>query len=85
MDLASSVGAAICVIEQSLPEFALLDINLREEMSFAIAEALSDREVPFVFVTGYGSSSNVPAKFSNVSLLKKPLTSQAIQGFLGPG
>lgn len=79
VDLASSVGAAIGLIEQALPQFAMLDINLREEMSFAIADALSDRGVPFVFVTGYGSSSKVPSKFSGATLLKKPLEERALR------
>ncbi|UAB77925.1 GAF domain-containing protein [Erythrobacter sp. SCSIO 43205] len=82
-DLASSVGAAISMIEQAEPEFALLDINLREEMSFAIADALTDRGVPFAFVTGYGSAANIPSKFAETPFLKKPLTSRALEELLG--
>lgn len=82
VDLASTVGAAISVVEQSVPEFALLDINLRDEMSFAIADALTHRNVPFVFVTGYGSSSKAPTKFRKVKLLQKPLTAKAVRAVL---
>jgi hypothetical protein len=32
---------------------AVLDVNLNEEMSYPIADALAVRSVPFVFVTGY--------------------------------
>lgn len=32
---------------------AVLDVNLRGEISFPIADALSDRGIPFLFATGY--------------------------------
>src|SRR5690348_5209039 len=33
---------------------ALLDINIRNEWIFPLAEALRERNIPFVFTTGYG-------------------------------
>lgn len=36
---------------------AVLDINLRGEMSFPIATRLSERAVPFVYATAYGASA----------------------------
>ncbi len=82
VDKASSVASAISLIERTLPSFALLDVNLRDEMSFAVADLLSDRGVPFVFVTGYGSLSNLPPKFASIPMLKKPLTADTVMGVL---
>ena len=52
-------------------ELAVLDINLRGELVYPLAEALEDRGVPFVFATGYDASS-VPDRFRHVPLLTKP-------------
>ena len=42
---------------------AILDINLHGDMSFAIAEVLCARGVPFIFVTGYEDRSIVPLAY----------------------
>jgi len=41
------------MIEANAIDVAVLDVNLNGEMSYPIADALSARGVPFVFVTGY--------------------------------
>jgi len=53
---------------------AILDINLHGEMSFPIAEVLSARGVPFVFVTGYQDRSIVPMAYRSARRLDKPVT-----------
>jgi CheY-like chemotaxis protein len=53
-------------------DLAVLDINLKGETAFPIADALSRHGVPFVFATGY-SVSIVPPEHSAVPLLEKPL------------
>lgn len=50
---------------------AVLDINLRGEAVFPVAEALTTRGVPFVFATGY-DQSQVPASFQDVPRWEKP-------------
>lgn len=57
---------------------AILDINLHGEMSFAIAEALCARGVPFVFVTGYEDRSIVPLAFRSAPRLDKPVVDQQL-------
>lgn len=52
---------------------AILDINLHGEMSFAIAEVLRARGVPFIFVTGYEDRSIVPLAFRSAPRLDKPV------------
>ena len=52
---------------------AVLDINLAGEMAWPIAEALTDRGVPFVFLSAYVPQSVIPAKFAAVPRLDKPL------------
>src|SRR5450432_2416053 len=52
---ASSVAKALEMIADRAPDFALLDVGLVREKSFAIAERLEALKIPFVFVTGYGA------------------------------
>jgi CheY-like chemotaxis protein len=55
---------------------AVLDINLHGEMSFAIAEVLRARGVPFIFVTGYEDRSIVPMAFRSAPRLDKPVADE---------
>ena len=51
--IASSVAQALAMIAELIPDFALLDIGLSEEKSFAVAKRLAALKIPFAFVTGY--------------------------------
>src|SRR4030081_1466555 len=52
---AASVARALQMIAERQPDFALLDVGLIREKSFAIAERLDALKTPFAFVTGYGA------------------------------
>src|SRR5258707_10036513 len=60
---AASVAKALELIADRAPDFALLDVGLVHERSFAVAERLDALKIPFVFVTGYGSAGVFPAAF----------------------
>jgi CheY-like chemotaxis protein len=79
---AGSVALALDLIADRAPDFALLDVALVREKSFAIAERLEALKIPFVFITGYGSEVRLPAAFANKPLLPKPCTSEALQAAL---
>ena len=51
---AASVGTALDEIEKAMPDVAVLDVNLGNEMVYPVAEKLNVAGVPFVFTTGYG-------------------------------
>lgn len=59
----------------------MLDINLRGEMVYPIAEILKEGRVPFVFATGYGASS-IPAAFADVPRWEKPFDEHALARML---
>ena len=82
---ASSVARALEMIADRAPDFAMLDIGLVREKSFAIAERLEALKIPFVFVTGYGASGAVggfPAAFKNKPRLAKPCSTEALEAVL---
>ncbi|MEZ0172613.1 response regulator [Microvirga sp. TS319] len=56
---------------------AVLDINLRGEEVFPVADALAERGIPFVFATGYDPSS-VPVAYADVPRWAKPFDPDAL-------
>jgi DNA-binding LytR/AlgR family response regulator len=65
---------------RSAPEFALLDVSLIREKSFAVAERLDALKIPFAFVTGYGADTLLPAAFASKPRLPKPYSTDALAG-----
>jgi CheY-like chemotaxis protein len=74
-----NVPKALELIADRVPDFALLDVGLIREKSFAIAERLDALKIPFVFVTGYGADVRLPEAFANAPRLPKPCTAQALE------
>jgi len=79
---AASVARALEMIAEREPDFALLDVGLVREKSFAIAERLEALKIPFVFVTGYGAADTFPARFANKPKLNKPCSTEALEQVL---
>ena len=69
---AGSVARALQLIADRAPDFALLDVGLASEKSFAVAERLQAMQIPFVFVTGYAADVRLPAAFADRPRLPKP-------------
>jgi CheY-like chemotaxis protein len=68
---------------------AVLDVNLRGEMIFPVAEALQARGVPFVLGTGYEDSA-LPKSYQDVPRCQKPFDASEVARVLsellsGPG
>ncbi|MFL5335530.1 MAG: response regulator [Geminicoccaceae bacterium] len=67
----ATVAAAIAALAENSPDGAVLDVNLGREMVYPVADALADRGVPFVFLTGYGRDI-LPERHHDRALLAKP-------------
>jgi CheY-like chemotaxis protein len=78
----ASVARALQMIAEQTPDFALLDVGLVYEKSYAVAERLQALNVPFVFVTGYSSEVKLPTDFADKPRLPKPFTVEALQAVL---
>jgi CheY-like chemotaxis protein len=79
---ASSVARALEMIAGRAPDFALLDVGLVREKSFAVAERLEVLQVPFAFVTGYGADGGFPAPLAGRPRLAKPCSTEALAALL---
>jgi len=51
---------------------AVVDINMGNGPTFDCAQALADRGVPFLFVTGYDAGI-VPSQLSRIGRIEKPI------------
>ena len=78
---ASSVEQGMRLIEQEAVDGAILDVNLRGEMVFPLADALAEQSIPFAYVTGYGKSLRVCNHGRPV--LQKPYNKQQLLKILG--
>ena len=57
---ATSVPRALELIGKEKVDVAVLDLNLDGKDTYAIADALRQKNVPFLFATGYGSTGIRP-------------------------
>ncbi|APP79272.1 response regulator [Xanthomonas hortorum pv. vitians] len=60
---------------------ALLDVNVRGQPVFPVADALLERGVPFSFCSGYDRYT-LPARFAHLSYCMKPYNPRAITTLL---
>lgn len=72
VEWAASVDAALKAIETGDWDGALLDVNLGGTKVYPVAEVLRSRGLPFIFVTGYGRTEELHARFPDTPVLKKP-------------
>lgn len=75
---AGSVDEALTMIEARAPEFCLLDVNLGETKSFAVADRLAELGVRFAFATGYGDNAVIPDHLA-CQIVSKPFTLQTLR------
>ncbi|MBU8978055.1 MULTISPECIES: response regulator [unclassified Lysobacter] len=66
------LGALRAIAQAPVLDGALLDVNLGDETSFAVVEALRGRGVPMLFLTGYDDSA-LPAAYSAIPRCRKPV------------
>ncbi|MDG4892310.1 MULTISPECIES: response regulator [unclassified Mesorhizobium] len=86
-DLADQLSGAGCTVIGPVPtvqqaldqadstalDGAVLDVNLRGDRSFPLAEQLARDGVPFIFLTGYDSVTVFPDQFRDAQKLTKPV------------
>ncbi|HEX9329756.1 MAG TPA: response regulator [Reyranella sp.] len=73
----------LALAQQEKLDGAVLDINLNGDRCFPIARALTSRGVPFVFLTGYDSSTVVPDELRATRRLGKPVLEHQLIDTLG--
>lgn len=91
-DLLEDMGCEVVSVASRLEEarrkseaddfdVALLDVNLRGERTFPVAEAMQQRSRPFVLTTGYATTI-LPDSLRTATLLQKPYRRQDLESAL---
>jgi CheY-like chemotaxis protein len=78
---AASVSQALVMLSQHDFDAAILDVNLGGEKSYPVADALSERGVPFAFSTGcadHGGRTDLDSR----PVLRKPYVSATLEAVL---
>ena len=82
-ELLLEIGAKEVIVAHSLVEaqsrcdeyefdFALLDLNLGNDTSIAVANRLQSARVPFAFASGLDDQSQLPPTLGHYPILRKP-------------
>lgn len=71
---AASVRQALHEIDRDAFEAAVLDVNLGNETSLPVADALRAKGRPFIFATGYGEQLRLPPEHAGAQVIQKPYT-----------
>lgn len=66
-----SLGEAEALVGRGDFDCAILDINLRGEMAFPLADRLEAKGIPFLVASGYNSVA-IPERFLAVPRVEKP-------------
>jgi len=86
---AATVEGALDMLRNGPPTLAMLDINLGDHTSYAIADRLKELGVPYLFATGYGEQADLPAGHTGRRVLQKPYTlenvARALAELVGTG
>jgi CheY-like chemotaxis protein len=84
---AAPIDQAIALIDERPFDAALVDIKLKGEHTYAVADALAVRGVQFVFVTG-NSVPDIERRYRDRPLLRKPFKEEklieVLTGLLSP-
>jgi DNA-binding response OmpR family regulator len=75
---ATRVDKALQLIEEQTFAGAILDVNLGGEAVYPVAKVLRERQIPFLFLTGYGEEA-IRDGFADMPIVKKPFTVEQIQ------
>jgi len=74
----STVARAAEAIDMHEIDGALLDINLREESIFPVAETMRIRALPFILVTSYAMRDVEPELVRMAPRIRKPFTRETL-------
>lgn len=74
----SDVRSALALIESAAPDAAIVDISLRGETGYPVANRLAEGKIPFFFATGYAQDS-LPPPFTGAPVISKPFDFAAFQ------
>jgi DNA-binding response OmpR family regulator len=77
-----TVEHALALIASTPIQIAVLDVNLRDERVYPVADDLTSKKIPFVFASGYGSELE-PNVYAGAPRCIKPVEFAVLAKILG--
>lgn len=77
----ATVCRALETIECERVDAALLDVRVNGRQAYPVADALTARGIPFVFVSGF-ARTDLPANYRRCAYVPKPFQPRAILAWL---
>jgi CheY-like chemotaxis protein len=78
---ASRLDAGLAFAMHGAFDLAILDINIIGGTSFPIAAAIAERDIPFIFCSGYGRLG-IPPMWEHKCCVDKPFNAQQLEDAL---
>jgi len=78
---AAQLDEALKLARHAALDTAILDIKVGGKVIFPVADVLQERGIPFIFATGYGSTT-LPPRFRDSPTLPKPFSYQTLAAAL---
>lgn len=78
----ATLEQGLALAESQPLDAAVLDVNLSGARAFAIADRLSERAVPWTFLTGYDEWA-LPARYRSASIVAKPFHADRVIRAIG--
>jgi CheY-like chemotaxis protein len=78
---AGRLAAALDLAASETFDLAILDVNVAGESIYPLVEALEERNVPFVFSTGYGSGG-IKESYRDRPVVQKPFAQSDLRQIL---
>ena len=82
--ITDSVTSAPTALERAAvteAQVALLDVNLRGQPIFPVAQILRDRGIPMLFASGYGAGG-IEAEWRSCPIIQKPFAFEQLEAAL---
>lgn len=80
---APSIDRALALVGKEAIDGALLDVNLRGDRVYPVADELARRDTPFVFMTGYDESA-IDERWRHRPTIRKPFSLDALESIAAP-
>ena len=80
-DTPANLDEALLAARTGIFVLALLDLSLGKKLTYPVADILKTRQIPFIFVTGYGSSDLDPSHTGS-AVLAKPFRFEDLQAMI---
>jgi light-regulated signal transduction histidine kinase (bacteriophytochrome) len=85
IDIFGDIGTVRNMLKKKMPQMMFLDVHLGSENTFQLGIEVKKRGIPFVFITGYGASIDLPSELADATVLTKPvdpyLLSETVSSF----